>query len=99
MSRCITARMDGLAGMATLGVTFDFAPGAEHETLPQRIVPPDAQPADFIELASTAVGDFIRQGWRALTGLPGAARDLAKAAPVFGRGARLLYRYDGEMPR
>ena len=24
--------MDGLAGMATLGVTYDFAPGAEHET-------------------------------------------------------------------
>src|SRR5271165_593786 len=30
--------MDGVAGMATLGVTFDFAPGAEHESLPQRIV-------------------------------------------------------------
>ncbi len=91
--------MDGLAGMATLGVTFDFAPGAEHETLPPRIVPPDAEPTDFIELTSTAVGDFIRQGWRALTGLPGAARALAKAAPNFGRDARFLYRYVREMPR
>ena len=91
--------MDGLAGMATLGVTFDFAPGAEHEILPQRIVPPDAEPDDFIELASTAVGDFIRQGWRAATGLPGVARALAKAAPNFGRDARFLYRYVREMPR
>ncbi len=44
--------------MATLGVTYDFEPGAEHESLPQRIVPPDVEPSDFIELTSTAVGDF-----------------------------------------
>ncbi len=91
--------MDGLAGMATLGVTFDFASGAEHEALPQRIVPPDAEPNDFIELTSTALGDFIRQGWRAVTGLPGMARALAKAAPHFGRDARFLLRYVREMPR
>ncbi len=91
--------MDGLAGMATLGVTYDFAPGAEHEIPPQRMVPPDAEPADFIEMTSTAVGDFVRQGWRALTGLPGFARSLAKAAPHFGRDARFLYRYVKEMPR
>ena len=36
--------MDGIAGMATLGVTYDFAPGAEHENLPLRIVPPDVEP-------------------------------------------------------
>ncbi len=91
--------MDGLAGMATLGVTFDFAPGPEHETLPSRIIPPDAEPNDFIELTSTAIGDFIRQGWRAVTGTPGVARALAKAAPHFGRDARFLYRYVREMPR
>jgi diacylglycerol O-acyltransferase / wax synthase len=91
--------MDGLAGMATLGVTFDFAPGEERETLPPRIVPPDSEPADFIELTSTALGDFIRQGWRAVTGTPGAARALAKAAPNIGRDARFLYRYVREMPR
>ena len=28
--------MDGVAGMATLGVTYDFAPGAEHESAPQK---------------------------------------------------------------
>ncbi len=91
--------MDGLAGMATLGVTFDFAPGAEHESLPQRIVPPDVEPSDVIELTSTAIGDFVRQGWRAVTSLPGVARALTKAAPHFGRDARFLYSYVREMPQ
>ena len=91
--------MDGLAGMATLGVTYDFAPGAEHENLPQSIVPPDAEPSDLIELTSTAVGDFIRQGWRAAKSLPGVVRALRKAAPNFGRDARFLYSYVKDMPR
>jgi WS/DGAT/MGAT family acyltransferase len=91
--------MDGLAGMATLGVTFDFAPGAEREQPPARVVPPEVEPSDVIELTSTAVGDFIRQGWRAIAGLPGVARALAKAAPHFGRDARFLFRYVKEMPR
>ncbi len=43
---------------------------ASPRSLPQRIVPPDAEPADFIEITSTAIGDFIRQGWRAVTSLP-----------------------------
>ena len=91
--------MDGLAGMATLGVTFDFAPGAEHESLPQSIVPPDAEPSDFIELTSTAVGDFIRQGWRAAKSLPGVVRALRKVAPNVGRDARFLFTYFKDMPR
>jgi WS/DGAT/MGAT family acyltransferase len=91
--------MDGVAGMATLGVTYDFAPGAEHESLPQRIVPPDVEPSDAIELTSTAIGDFVRQGWRAVTSLPGVARALTKAAPHFGRDARFLYSYVREMPQ
>ena len=91
--------MDGLAGMATLGVTYDFAPGAEHENLPLRIVPPDAEPSDLIELTSTAVGDFVRQGWRAAKSLPGVVRAMRKAAPNFGRDARFLYGYVKDMPR
>ena len=91
--------MDGVAGMATLGVTYDFAPGAEHETLPERIVPPDVEPSDFIELTSTAVGDFIRQGWRAVKALPGVTRALTKVAPNFGRDARFLFGYVKDMPR
>ncbi len=91
--------MDGVAGMATLGVVYDFAPGAEHESLPERIVPPDAEPSDVIELTSTAIGDFVRQGWRAVTSLPGVARALTKAAPHFGRDARFLYSYVKDMPR
>ena len=91
--------MDGIAGVATLGVVYDFAPGAEHENPPQRIFPLDAEPSDFIELTSTAIGDFIRQGWRAITSLPGFVRALTKAAPHFGRDARFLYRYVKDMPR
>ena len=91
--------MDGIAGMATLGVTYDFAPGAEVENLPQRIVPPEVEPIDFIELTSTAIGDFIRQGWRAMKSLPGVVRALTKVAPHFGRDARFLYSYVKDMPR
>ena len=91
--------MDGVAGMATLGVTYDFAPAAGHENAPQKVVPSDVEPSDFIELTSTAVGDFIRQGWRAVKSLPGVARALTRVAPHFGRDARFLYRYVKEMPR
>jgi len=91
--------MDGIAGMATLGVTYDFAPGAAHENLPEMIVPPDVEPSDFIELTSTAVGDFVRQGWRAVKSLPGVVRALTKVAPHFGRDARFLYSYVKDMPR
>ena len=91
--------MDGVAGMATLSVTFDFVPGAEDESTPQRIVPPDFEPSDFIELTSTAVGDFIRQGWRAVKSLPGVVRAVTKVAPHFGRDARFLYSYVKDMPR
>ena len=91
--------MDGLAGMATLGVIYDFSPDAEKETLPARLVPPDAEPSDAIELTSTALGDFVRQGWRAITGAPGLVRSLARAAPHFSREASFLYKYVREMPR
>ncbi len=91
--------MDGLAGMATLGVTFDFSPDAEHEGSPPTVVPRDAEPNDFIEMTSTAIGDFIRQGWRTVKSLPGVAKALTKAAPNLSRDVRFLYRYLSEMPR
>ena len=91
--------MDGVAGMATLGVTYDFEPEAEHESLPKRIVPPDPEPSDTIELASTAVGDFVRQGWRAVAALPSVARALTHTAPHFVRDAKFLYGYVKDMPR
>jgi WS/DGAT/MGAT family acyltransferase len=92
------SEMDGVAGMRTLGVTYDFTPDVEPESAPRRIVAPDVEPSDFIELMSTAVGDFVRQGWRAVKSLPGAAVALRKAAPHFARDARFLYRYAKEMP-
>src|SRR5208282_1417544 len=67
--------MGGLAGMATLGVTYDFAPGTVMESLPQRIVPPDEELSDFIRadehrcrrfhpagLAGSQVASWVRQG-------------------------------------
>jgi WS/DGAT/MGAT family acyltransferase len=91
--------MDGLAGMATLGVTFDFSPAEDHEGLAPRPVQRDAEQNDFIEMTSTAIGDFVRQGWRTVKSLPGVARALMKAAPHLSRDARFLYRYLSEMPR
>lgn len=91
--------MDGVAGMATLGVVYDFAPDAEAEKLPPRIIPADEAPVDTIELTSSAIGDFVRQGWRAITGLPSIARALVGAAPNFARDAKFLYSYVKDMPR
>ena len=93
------AAMDGLAGMATLGATFDFAPGEGREDLAPHPVSADVEPSDGIELASTAIGDFIRQGWRAVRGAPGMLRSLAKIAPNLTRDARFLYSYVREKPR
>ena len=50
-------------------------------------------------MTSTAVGDFIRQGWRAVKSLPGVVKALTKVAPNFGRDARFLYSYVKDMPR
>lgn len=91
--------MDGVGAMATLGVMFDLGPEAEYESLPARIVPPDSQPADGIELTSTAIGDFLRQGWRAVTALPSVAKALSRTAPNFVRDAKFLYAYVKDMPR
>ena len=50
-------------------------------------------------MTSTAIADFIRQGYRTLKSLPDAARTLAKAAPHFSRDARLLASYARGTPR
>ncbi len=91
--------MDGVGAMATLGVMYDFGPEAAHESVPARIVPPDSQPADGIELTSTAIGDFLRQGWRAVAALPSVAKALSRTAPHFVRDAKFLYSYVKDMPR
>ncbi len=91
--------MDGIAGMATHAVTFDSEPDPEQKTLPKWIANPEVEPTDAIELTSSAIGDFIRQGWRAITSLPGVTRALTKAAPHFPGNARFLYGYVKDMPR
>jgi WS/DGAT/MGAT family acyltransferase len=91
--------MDGVAGMATLGVVYDLDPEDERESMPARIVPADPEPSDTIELAASAIGDFVRQGWRALAALPSVARALTRTAPHFVSDARFLYGYIKDMPR
>ena len=91
--------MDGIAGMATLDVTYDFSPDGGQALTPRTHVRSSGEPADFLELTSTAIADFIRQGYRAVKSLPGAARTLAKAAPHFSRDARILLGYARGMPR
>ena len=91
--------MDGIAGMATHAVTFDSEPDAENLSPPNWFANPDVEPSDAIELTSSAIGDFVRHGWRAVKSLPGVVRALTKAAPNFGRDARFLYGYVKDMPR
>ena len=91
--------MDGVAGMATLAVTYDSGPDAEPGNLPKVGVDVGVGPSDTIELTSTAIGDFVRQGWRAVTSLPAVTRALTRAAPHFARNARFLYAYMKDMPR
>ena len=91
--------MDGIAGMSTLDVTYDFSPDGGPAPPPRKGISSTAEPADFLELTSTAIADFIRQGYRTLKSLPDAARTLAKAAPHFSRDARFLASYARGTPR
>jgi WS/DGAT/MGAT family acyltransferase len=91
--------MDGVAGMATLGVVYDFDPKDGDVPTHPRAPPIDPEPADAIELTSSAIGDFVRQGWRAATSLPSLARAVIGAAPNFARDARMLTSYVRDIPR
>jgi diacylglycerol O-acyltransferase / wax synthase len=91
--------MDGIAGMSTLDVVYDFSPDGGPAPPPRKAVGSSGEPADFLELTSTAIADFLRQGYRTVKSLPGAARTLAKAAPHFTRDARFLLDYARGMPR
>ena len=98
-SRCIIPRWMALPAWRPSASPSTSRPMPSMRALPPRMVPPDAEPNDFIEMTSTAIGDFIRQGVRTVKSLPGVARSLTKAAPNFSRDARFLYRYLSEMPR
>ncbi|HTZ66663.1 MAG TPA: wax ester/triacylglycerol synthase family O-acyltransferase [Roseiarcus sp.] len=91
--------MDGIAGMSTLDAVYDFSPDGGPAPPPRKALGSSGEPADFLELTSTAIADFLRQGYRAVKSLPGAARTLAKAAPHFTRDARFLLGYATQMPR
>ena len=90
--------MDGVAGLATLQVVFDFRPDAEPmKRLP--MPPAPVEETDFLEMTSTAVADLLRHGVRAVRSLPSLVRSAAAAAPSVVRDARYLYAYAKGTPR
>ena len=84
--------MDGLAFMATLDTMYDCLPNSAPTPLLRKAAPPAAPPPDFLELTTTAVEDFLGQGFRAARSLPGVARTLAKASRNLGRDAAIFAR-------
>ena len=90
--------MDGVAGTSTVRFIYDFMPQGE-PTLSRALVRTAPEPSDFLELTSTAIADFVRQGVRTVRALPGFAFALAKAAPRLAKDARHLLTYVRGMPR
>ena len=91
--------MDGLAGMATLGVTYDFAPGAETGKPAAENRPSGRRAVRFHRADEHGRRRFHPPGLAGGQVAAGVARALTKAAPNFGRDARFLYSYVKDMPR
>jgi diacylglycerol O-acyltransferase / wax synthase len=90
--------MDGVAGLATVGVLYDFSPDAGAKP-PRPATTPDETPADFLELTSTAAAGFLRQIGRAIAAAPNLATTLAKIFPHLQRDARVLLSYAKGAPQ
>jgi WS/DGAT/MGAT family acyltransferase len=82
--------MDGVAGIATLPFVYDFAPDPPPFNMPAPRIPTAERP-DVPALIGTAFADFLRQGLRAFTFLPSAARMLARVARQPGRDIGYLW--------
>ena len=91
--------MDGVAGMATLDVVYDFSPDSAPAYPVRKAIRSSAQPSDFLELTTTAFADFLRQGLRAVRSAPKLATTLAKASRNLGRDVRYLLDYTRNTPR
>ena len=91
------AAMDGVAGLGTLGVVYDFVPDAP----PPRPRPKmdDEQEPDALELTSSALADFVRQIGRAISGTPSLVRTLAGLYPNLMRDARAVLSYARGAPQ
>jgi WS/DGAT/MGAT family acyltransferase len=91
--------MDGVAGLATVGVLYDFSPD-EADAKPRRpATTPDESPADFLELTSTAVAGFLRQIGRAISAVPNLAHTLVNIYPHLLRDTRVLLSYAKGAPQ
>lgn len=92
------AAMDGIAGIAMLNVVYDDDPEPAPPLALRRLVRPSEPPADFLELTSTAIADFLRQGVRAVSSLPGLLGTLTRIAPNLVRDLRYLLGFARGMP-
>ena len=91
--------MDGVAGLATVGVLYDFSPD-EANTKPRRPpTTPDESPDDFLELTSTAVAGFLRQIGRTISAVPSLAHALTSIYPHLLRDVRVLLGYARGAPQ
>lgn len=91
------AAMDGVAGLGTLGVVYDFYPDAPPPR-PQPDMQDDPEP-DALELTTSAIADFVRQIGRAISGAPSLVRTLAGLYPNLVRDARAALSYARGAPQ
>ena len=91
--------MDGVALMTTLDATYDCSPNSAPAGPLRKAAPPAAPPPHFLEGTTTAVADFLGQGFRAVSSLRNLARTLATASRNLGRDAQNSLAYVWKTPR
>lgn len=91
------AAMDGVAGLGTLGIIYDFVPDAPAPA-PRPDMDDEDEP-DALELTSSALADFVRQIGRAISGAPSLVRSLAGLYPNLLRDVRAVLSYARGAPQ
>jgi len=82
------ADMDGVSGMATVSVIYDFSP--DPPPVPATKAPGPAQKPSFVQLIGNALRDFVDQDLRLVRAGPRFALALARVARRAARTLRLL---------
>jgi WS/DGAT/MGAT family acyltransferase len=82
------ADMDGVSGIATMSVVFDFSP--DPAPVPATKATGPAQKPNFVQLMGNALRDFVGQDLRLVRAAPSFALALARVAQRTARTFRLL---------